>query len=193
MPKPAPSDSQSGSARRWVSVDAILATTPAPLAPKNGSYGSDEPKGGDDAGGGCDGGCGGCCCCCCCCCGGEPESPPPVRVITPSVGLAARWESLVDPTDLDAGVQAVRAELRWRARGGPGLLVEIEARTEDSDGGPQGRYPSWTAIGLDQSPVDIVTVLIERSMGTTVRLRAKARETDGTLGYSEVLTLRFND
>jgi hypothetical protein len=108
----------------------------------------------------------------------------------PTVTMGATWELLIDPARVLAGVQAVRGELRWRARGPQGTVVEIEARTEHADGSPTGPYPDWTPIVRDRAPVDVATTLIERSSGDVFRLRAKASAPSGELGYSDVLTIR---
>jgi hypothetical protein len=188
--------------RAWLTTTQVWNAIPTDGGGGGGGGGGDD-DGGDGGGGGGGGGHSCCCCCCCCCCkhakpkpepdpGPDPDPgpPPPVRTEPPTVTMSATWELLVDPARIHAGVQALRGEVRWRARGPQATQVSIEARTEDRDGSATGPYPDWTTIVRDRSLVDVATTLIERSSGHVFRLRAKASAPSGDLGYSEVLTIR---
>ncbi len=175
----------------WISLDELILRAPVAFAQTRAGRVLMRDRAGE---------CGGCrcrCCCCCCCCKkDEPEPEPPPMLTEPlSVGFRAIWELLIDPTTLaaPAGVKpkiaGLRGELRWRARGKQGTLVDVELRSEGADGRPAGQYPTWTAIIRDQAPVDVASFTVDPSMGHTLRLRARARDADGNVAYADIVTI----
>jgi hypothetical protein len=127
------------------------------------------------------------CCCCCCCSHSAAHAPAVANASSPAgpvtVDLDVTVEQILVLTTT-AGINS-EAHFRWQATGRPGLKVDIQVRSGIG-------WVNWTDIPTlrDKDPVDVGSWLVIGVPGDTFHFRAEAKDPQGNLFYSRIVTVR---